>query len=205
MLPEREDIEPPVQSGYRIRVGMLEIRRPNRWDRRLVDYQLIDIEPVGPIPPPELTPIIANYEEAIKLGHSLLRLLRPYCRISKPESGICILYFNQLSLWHLCITVCAALCAFEGTLPQWQIDRLSENSSWTCHFLVKDAVEKTQRLRLPDRSGAASKARKPTVAETEVADKIAGDFNTKYGVSINREIQCLTAFQIGFQMKSFEE
>jgi hypothetical protein len=91
-------------------------------------------------------------------------------------------------------------------LPQQEISHLSTKTSWICDFLLKTAAEMTQRLRLPDRSGTASRDDpKPTPAERKVADSIARELEKEHASHMTSATISLTYHLMTLQVKPFKD
>jgi hypothetical protein len=151
-----------------------------------------------------MTAIIALFENAIKRGHKVLILIRPF--FTKVFTDIDKFYRRLRTLWFLCITTGAALCEYEGTVSQYKIEWLSESMSWICDSLMQGAIEKAQQLGLSDATRAASgELPVPTIQQTKVVESWARDMNKTFGRGIDRVTQGLSDMIFLLHLKPFEE
>jgi hypothetical protein len=194
-----------MRSGYRIRVGKLEVRIGNRWSFSLRgDNQILELDAVDRVLSPELTAVIALFEDVIKRGRTLLCLLEPcYFKGSSPE--VSMLYLRLRTLWDLCITVGAALCEYERTVPQFEIGRLSRNMSWVHKSLLQEAVEKAQQLGFPDAINRVGGFPAPTSQQGQVVGSWAKAMDKTHREDMNWVIWCLTQSNFHLQLKRFDE
>ena len=196
-----------MQSGYRIRVGKLEIRFTDRGSYWVKEAQILELDAVDRVLSPEMTAVIALFEDAIKLGHKVLILVRSFTFYSKEDFPSIEAFYRRLrTLWGLCITVGAALCEYEGTVPQEGIDWLSESMSWICDSLMQGAIEKVQQLGLSDAIRAApGELSAPSKQQRKVVESWARDINERHGEDINLATQALSDYNFLLRLKPFEE
>lgn len=194
-----------MRSGYRMRFGKLEIRYPDKWTFSTKDIQLLELQAVDRVLSPELTALIALFEDAIKLGHKVLILIRPfYIKEDFPE--VDRLYPRLRTLWTLCVTVGAALCEHEGTVPQTWIEWLTSKMSWVHDSLLQEAVEKAQQFGLSDAIRAArGELPAPTTQQGKMVESWARDMNKEHGEYIDLITQALSDYDFLLRLKPFEE
>ena len=152
-----------------------------------------------------MTVIIASFENAIRLGHTLLILLRPSFNYQR-YADIDLLYFRLRSLWELCTTVGATLCNHEGVLPQYWEEYLSEKMSWICEHLLANSIEKVQQISLPIGTDAASNVRPAhSAAQLKVVERIARKINKEQGLDLDLTNRNFTNLNFIFRREKFED
>ena len=194
-----------MRSGYMMRVGKLEIRFPDKWTFSTKDVQLLELQAIDRVLSRRLTAIIALLEDAIKRGHTMLYLLLPFLTPAR-SSDVDMLYYKLRTIWNLCITVGAALCEYEGTVPQLEIDWFSKSMPWICDSLLQDALEKAQQMGLSDAINATPGGLPaPTTQQGKMVESWVGDMNKEHGKNIDLAIGLLTESNFQLQLKRFDE
>jgi hypothetical protein len=193
-----------LRSGYRIRVGKLDIRCPNRWFSWSEDVQIIELDAVDRILSPEMTALIALFEDAIKLGHPILCSLE-HCCFMEGFPEVVMLCRRLVILLNLFITVGAAICEHEGIVPQEGIEWLSTNMSWVHESLLQEAVEKAQQLDFRDAINGVGGFPGPTSQQIKVVRSWAWAMNNAHGEDMDRVMWNLTETNFQLQLKRFEE
>jgi hypothetical protein len=160
---------------------------------------------MGHIHSPDTTVIIASFENAIRLGHTLLILLKP-CYEHQRFVDVDLFYFRLRSLWLLCTTVGATLCSPENVLTQGWEKHLYKDLSWICERLLANPVEKLQQAGLPAVTDAAYNGHPaPSAARLEVVEKLARKINKEQGLDVEATIHNLSLINFKFQLEEFED
>lgn len=154
---------------------------------------------------PDMTVIIESFENAIRLGHTLLSLLWSYYK-HRGFADVDLLYRRLCSILELCIIVGAAICNREDLLRKHWEDYLSDMMNWMCENLLASSIEKVQQRSLPTGTDARSSVRPaPSTAQWEVVEKLARKINQDQDLNLNKAISNLTHLNFLIQLERFED